>query len=449
MPAKKPGRPSIAPGQRRRSYGLSLDPETIELLRRWAQSDTSQGALVDTLVQYWAETADAAGVPENFDINEWLYNVISRGRGDSNRSALNDRLGPAADLAKAAAWMRQAAYASGQDSGAPRSPSALRAALTIAHSRSRELLESWQRAATEDPDSVETERSRVLYVMAVDRINHLHQIATKDFNTMLTPEKARIAFQNAIPRMRQDFARRVRARLRSIAHENQYALAYPNEVLEMAQQEMRSRIALAATRVKALLDSGWRPDTQTTIRTTFLEMFNGFDHWEKDPRTDLEHAVENSFSDVGRHEPAAAQSLKLALGKTQVEAMNEHESDLEFYLSERRGSKITINNNAPVSAQFVGNENTANIIGNVDVQLISNASSAVRTAIANLPQNEGDEISEHLSIIDGELTATVPKKSRIRASFAAIGRIVQPLAATAAKTLVESSVSGVVKGLVG
>lgn len=132
----------------------------------------------------------------------------------------------------------------------------------------------------------------------------------------LTPDQARAAFQNAIPRQRDEFEQKVRDRLLAIVHEANYPLKYPLEVLEMAQAEVRSRHKAAAFRVKQLLDSGWRPNSghANALRTTFIDMFAGFDHWKKDPSSDLYHRVEAAFGEVGH--PAHELKHQRALGVT-------------------------------------------------------------------------------------------------------------------------------------
>ena len=76
----------------------------------------------------------------------------------------------------------------------------------------------------------------------------------------LTIEQLKDAFQSAIPRRRDEFAQKLKERLRSIAYEAQYPQKYPIEVLQMAEIEIRERNRIANERIKQLLDSGWRPE---------------------------------------------------------------------------------------------------------------------------------------------------------------------------------------------
>lgn len=152
------------------------------------------------------------------------------------------------------------------------------------------------------------------------------------------PEDVKNAFQNAIPHRREVFERRVKARLRSIVHEDGYPQKYPEEVLEMAGDELRKRIELAAERVKQLIDSGWNADQMITVRKVFLDCFGMFDRWDKDPQTDLYHAVEGAFTDLGLHNPAQATLNHRRLSQVQVDTANEFLSDLELYYAGKHPS---------------------------------------------------------------------------------------------------------------
>jgi len=153
-----------------------------------------------------------------------------------------------------------------------------------------------------------------------------------------TPSDVKAAFQNAIPNRRADFERHTKARLRSIVHEDGYPQRYPEEVLEMASDELRERIKLAAERVKQLIDSGWTADQMTTVQKAFLDCFGMFDRWDKDPQTDLYHAVEGAFADLGQHNPAQATMNHRRLSQVQVDTANEFLSDLDLYYAERHPS---------------------------------------------------------------------------------------------------------------
>jgi hypothetical protein len=147
----------------------------------------------------------------------------------------------------------------------------------------------------------------------------------------LTVEQARAAFQSAIPRRRDEFKQSTKDRLGTIAHESQYVQKYPVEVLRMAETEVRARAALAADRVKNLLDSGWRPENPTSVRGAFLDMFARFDHWQKDPSSDLYQIVEGAFGEVGVHAPDKVVEHARRLGTVQVQASEEWMSDLDCY----------------------------------------------------------------------------------------------------------------------
>jgi hypothetical protein len=147
----------------------------------------------------------------------------------------------------------------------------------------------------------------------------------------LTLQQVKAAFQNAIPRRRDEFAQSVTDRLQSIAHEPQYTRRFPAEVLRMAETEVRARAELAANRVRDLLDSGWVPGLPSSVRSAFGEMYSGFDDWQKDPSSDLYQAVEASFGSVGVSAPESAIEFARRLGAVQVQASNEWTSDLDVY----------------------------------------------------------------------------------------------------------------------
>lgn len=155
---------------------------------------------------------------------------------------------------------------------------------------------------------------------------------------MATPDDVKAAFQNAIPHRRDAFERRVKERLRSIAYEDGFPQRYPEEVLVMASDELRERIKLAADRVKQLIDSGWTADQMITVRKVFLDCFGTFDRWDKDPQTDLYHAVEGAFANVGQNNPAQATMNYRRLSQVQVDTANEFLSDLELYYAQRHPS---------------------------------------------------------------------------------------------------------------
>ncbi|MGA3037438.1 MAG: hypothetical protein ABSE64_08105 [Vulcanimicrobiaceae bacterium] len=147
----------------------------------------------------------------------------------------------------------------------------------------------------------------------------------------LSIQQVRTAFQDAIPRRRDDFERRVNDRLASIVHERLYAERFPGEILQFAIEEVRARTLLAADRVKELVASGWRPENATGVRSAFYEMFAGFDHWEKDPSSDLYRAVEGAFDKVGVHDPQRTIDNVRELGAKQVQISNECMSDLDVF----------------------------------------------------------------------------------------------------------------------
>ena len=147
---------------------------------------------------------------------------------------------------------------------------------------------------------------------------------------------ARAAFQNSVPARRDQFARQVKARLKSISHESNYILRYPDEILEMAEVELRERSALAAARLRQRIDSGWIPENANSVSVALGDLYNGFDSWTKDASSDLYAAVEAAFHDVGRTDHEAMQQNVRRLGQVQVQTHNEFASALEADAASKR-----------------------------------------------------------------------------------------------------------------
>jgi hypothetical protein len=160
-----------------------------------------------------------------------------------------------------------------------------------------------------------------------------------------TPADVKAAFQNAIPNRRDEFERRINARLKSIVHEDGYVRLYPKEVLVMASDELRARITIAADRVKQLINAGWTADQMVTVRNVFLECFGTFDRMDKDPQSDLYRAVEAAFTEVGApyDTPQAIVNAR-RLSEVQVQASTEFLSDLELYYAERHPTTVVPTN---------------------------------------------------------------------------------------------------------
>lgn len=147
----------------------------------------------------------------------------------------------------------------------------------------------------------------------------------------LTVAQVRVAFQNAIPRRRDDFALKIRGRLATISRESQYVQRYPVEVLRIGEEEVRERSAMATSRIKQLLDSGWKPENPTSVRAAYGDMYNGFDDWQKDPSSDIYNAMEAASENVGIRAPEQVIEHARRVGTVQVQAAAEAMSDLDVY----------------------------------------------------------------------------------------------------------------------
>jgi hypothetical protein len=178
---------------------------------------------------------------------------------------------------------------------------------------------------------------------------------------LLTPAAIKDAFQDAIPNRRDEFARQVKRLRNALLRGDPHLRRYPSEVLELAEAELRARIELASTRVKQLINSGWKADGMNSVRQAFLDCFGMYDRMDKDPQSDLYNIVENAFNFI--QEPNAVQARKnhYRLSEVQVNTATACLSDLEVYYAERLGMASTTTDAAlaedkKVVAQSVANQ---------------------------------------------------------------------------------------------
>jgi hypothetical protein len=126
----------------------------------------------------------------------------------------------------------------------------------------------------------------------------------------------------------------------------------------MAEDELRERIKLASDRVKQLINAGWTTDQMITVQKVFLDCFGMFDRMDKDPQSDLYHAVESAFTKVGQYNPSHATMNHRRLSEIQVQTATEFLSDLELYYAERQvptGTLSTIEKGIPAPVPITGN----------------------------------------------------------------------------------------------
>jgi hypothetical protein len=267
---------------------------------------------------------------------------------------------------------------------------------------------------------------------------------------MLTPEHAKTAFLASIPRRRAAFARRIDDHRRTIVHENGYVGRYPKDVMLFAEEEVRERHHDAANRIKTVLDSGWIPPDPTAIRSAFTGCFQ-FTDYQEDPFSDVYERVVRAYDEVGQAVPPGV-NPKLDIGQVHVQAVKECLIDLEMYMPKRHQPSATFHNYGPVGSQQVGDRNVAHVnqtTTSVDVAAITSAVQTIRTHAGEFPADERPDVEEHLASIDEELRSPAPRASRLKTSFAAVGRIAVSLAGSGAKGAIEAAVAGAVKSLIG
>jgi hypothetical protein len=147
----------------------------------------------------------------------------------------------------------------------------------------------------------------------------------------LTIEQVKEAFQNAMPRRRDEFEEAFEDRFKAVQNESNYQGKFIADILRLAKAETRKRSDIATTRIEQLLDSGWKPEFANGIMSAYIALYSGFDHWKKDPTSDLYGLVKASFSKVGLADSNLEIDYGRRLGSVQVEASNEAVTSLVVY----------------------------------------------------------------------------------------------------------------------
>ena len=241
-----------------------------------------------------------------------------------------------------------------------------------------------------------------------------------------TPQQAKRAFLNTVPRMRDEFAQRF-AEFRSgpIFNDKNYLRKYPAEVLHMASEEMRARHRAAEDRVRRLLDSGWRPSNPTEVQSVFGDCFGHRDYRE-DPFSDIYQAARRAYSDVGQPDPPAYSSPDRVIGDVQVRAYNEAVSNLETHLVHDVGGTSTTYINATNIAMLHSmtggtiNQNVGGTFSELlsaleNMQAIAVSSSTAAAAV----------IETSVAAVISELRGPQPNEGKMRRLLSGISAMIQ------------------------
>jgi hypothetical protein len=173
----------------------------------------------------------------------------------------------------------------------------------------------------------------------------------------LTPEKIKTAYLASLPNRRRAFNSAVRRRHTEAAHETMYMLHYPQQILAMAEDEIRARHALAAQGVRNFLDSGWPLPSDSSVRKMFVDVLS-----DQESLSDLEALVRDAFVvDIGRNDPPQMQANLTQFDAVRRESEDEFISALDCHVRAPAAGNVTnVFNNGNVETQQIGDGNTAN-----------------------------------------------------------------------------------------
>jgi phage-related protein len=265
----------------------------------------------------------------------------------------------------------------------------------------------------------------------------------------LTPEQVRVAYLASVPRMHSRFKKAVGEFREVIFHKTNYMQLYPQEMLRLAEEELRQRMDEACEKVEALLESRWSPPTSSSTRGAFIGCFmhDGMHH---DPFSDLYARVDAAYSDIGQPDPKDRPTLRYKLSQIQAYASEEAIARLETYVVKNRPG-MAVHNYGTVTSQQIGDHNTASISQSVQID-----SRSIRTAIRSIeqqlndfPEAEREEVRVHIDEVSSELASSSPQPSRLKASLNAIGRMAKDASLDGLRSIVEGAVSGLVKSMGG
>ena len=268
----------------------------------------------------------------------------------------------------------------------------------------------------------------------------------------LEPKQIQDAFSRAMPGMRREFAKTFATFRATIFRDSDYMRQYPEKVLELTGDEVTRRHKHAATLVRRLFHSGWKPTVHGEVRTVYLGCFGTTD-FREDPSSDLYEKARNAHSDIGQPDPPTHQTVVYLLGEIQSQVANEMMTDLETHVvKEPQPTNITHNtftNDAPVGAQVVGNENVVNIEQHItfDARSVSNAIAVVKQHLDDFPAAERGDVQTYVAEVEDELTQPAPRPSRVKASLAAIGRVAGSASLEVVKAATDGAVGAIMKSL--
>ena len=240
---------------------------------------------------------------------------------------------------------------------------------------------------------------------------------------MLTPETARAAYQNALPARREAFKRLAHQCLLDASHKNNIAQWYLEELMRLAQDEVRARSQIASQRIEQLIDSGWTPGDGRTVDSVYRDMFTNVPDYDRESFSDLYGYIDSAFDKVGLSSTLDQKNAyRRRLGQAQVDAAKEFTTHLDAHMDSKKG--IPQNNHTTVNVHGpVGNLQSGGV-SHITQHFGSNLDDVVR-AIEQLKQTARDSNEPQADEIEQVLDAAVAAAQKPGAKPAVIGSIVR------------------------
>lgn len=243
-----------------------------------------------------------------------------------------------------------------------------------------------------------------------------------------------------MPEMRSKFRRAFRAFHEKMSHTASYTIIYLDRLIELLEDETNARMAMVEKGVRDLLDSGWKPTAQESIKTVYLKMFEVRDH-AQDPTSDLYALAEQGNELIGQPNPTGPQAPRLRLGRIQVDAYDASVARMEAHVVKEEPHPGPVFHGP--TQYVVGDGNTAhftNISGNIDARSIHHAVTTVREHIGEFAEEDRDDVQAHLATVEDELKKPEPNAGRLKASWRAVQKLVGAGASAALSAAIDSVV---------
>ncbi|TAM65815.1 MAG: hypothetical protein EPN48_18275 [Microbacteriaceae bacterium] len=121
------------------------------------------------------------------------------------------------------------------------------------------------------------------------------------------------------------------------SHKNNTQQWYLEELMRLAQEEMRARLEQASQRVEQMIDSGWVPNDGATVESLYCDMFAQFPDMKHDSFSDLYEHIDSAFGKVGLPPRVdKIQAYRRRLGDAQVEFSKEFATQLDAYMESKK-----------------------------------------------------------------------------------------------------------------